>query len=652
MTVTLHLGSHLTAGVTIAALALAIAGGLLLATAARADAPYAAMRPVRFTDVRLDDGFWAPRIRDTIDVMIPHQLKMCEETGRIRNFEIAAGRKEGKFEGIYFNDSDVFKVLEGIAYCYALEPSPSLLSDMDRLVDIIAAAQQPDGYLNTYLTLVEPDKRWSNLDDMHELYCAGTLMEAGVAHYDATGDRKLLDVALRFAEYIWSVFGPGKRDGYCGHEEIEIALVKLTETTGDQRWLELAQRMVDLRGQRHGAEYCQDHVPVREQNAIVGHAVRATYLFSAVADLAARTGDEGLVRAMDAVWDDTVSHKMYITGGIGPSASNEGFTGNYDLPNDTAYAETCAAIGLAFWGKRMTEFHGDARYADVVERALYNGFLSGVSLSGDRYFYVNPLESRGDHHRQDWFGCACCPPNVLRVLPTIGGYMYGVSDAALWVNLYAASAAGVRVGDTDVKVVQRTEYPWDGDIKVAVNPASPAEFEMRLRIPGWCQGAACDVNGASVDASPAVDGYLHIRREWREGDEVSLHLPMPVRRIEANPAVEADRGRVALMRGPIVYCLEAVDNGGAVRDIYLPRESDLTAGMRPDLLGGVVIITGRARRVTALGWQDELYRPVRETVDTTLTVVPYYAWDNRDPGEMTVWIPEAPGLADQSPEHP
>ena len=643
MTVMLDLGSHFPTGLTVATLTLA--GVLLLAAAARADTPYAAMRPVGFTDVRLEDGFWAPRIRNTIDAMIPHQLRMCEETGRIRNFEIVAGRAEGKHEGLFFNDSDVFKVLEGMAYCYALEPSPNLLAEMDRLIDTIAAAQQPDGYLNTHFTLVEPDKRWSNLADMHELYCAGTLIEAGVAHYDATGDRKLLDVALRFAECIWSVFGPGKRDGYCGHEEIELALVKLAETTGDGRWLALAQRMIDLRGQGHGAEYCQDHEPVREQDAIVGHAVRATYLFAAAADLAARSGDEGLVRAMDAVWEDTVSHKMYITGGIGPSASNEGFTGNYDLPNDTAYAETCAAIGLAFWGKRMTEFHGDARYADVVERALYNGFLSGVSLSGTRYFYVNPLASRGDHHREEWFYCACCPPNVLRVVPTIGGYMYGASGDGLWVNLYAASTASVRVGDTDVQVVQRTDYPWDGDIKVAVNPASAAEFEVRLRIPGWCEGATCEVNGASVDATAANDGYLHIRREWRRSDVVSLHLPMPVRRIEANPAVEADRGRVALMRGPIVYCLEGVDNGGVVRDICLPRENNLTATMRPGLLGGVVTITGHARCAPALGWQDDLYRPARDTADKIITAVPYYAWDNREPGEMTVWIPEAPGLA-------
>ena len=621
----------------------------LLAGAAAADTPYAQLTPVPLTSVQLTDEFWAPRQRTNTAVTLPHEIRMCEETGRLRNFAIAAAREQGQFEGIYFNDSDVFKLLEGASYCYAIERDPdnraAIAAQIDPIIDVIAAAQQPDGYLNTYYTLVEPDQRWSNLLGMHELYCAGHLIEAGVAHYQATGSRKLLDVVVRYADYIGSVFGPGRNEGVDGHEEIELALVKLAEATGEQRYFRLAQHFVDFRG-RSGADYCQDHLPVRQQTEVVGHAVRAMYLYSAVTDLVSRTGDEGLRAAAEQVWYDLTERKMYLTGGVGPSGSNEGFTTAYDLPNDNAYAETCAAIGLALWSKRMLDLHGTAPYADVLERVLYNGFLAGVSLSGDRFFYVNPLGSRGGHHRQPWFGCACCPPNVLRLLPQIGGFLYGTADDSLWVHLYAGSTAAIELSGQTVRVVQETEYPWDGRVRLTVSPEQPRQFELCLRRPGWCDDLRCAVNGLAQPAEPAADGYLHLNRRWSAGDEVVVEFAMPVRRVEAAPMVAADRGRVALTRGPLVYCLEGVDNDGSVRDLFLPRELDLRAEPRPELLGGVTILRGTAKRALPTDWSGELYRTAAGTAPARLIAIPYYAWDNREAGEMVVWLPESPSLTE------
>ena len=601
------------------------------------------LTPVPFTDVRFTGGFWAPRLEASRAVTLARCLEQCEITGRIRNFEAAAGLSESQFEGIYFNDSDVYKVVEGAAHTLAVHPDPELDARLDDLIAKIAAAQQPDGYLNTYYTLVEPDKRWTDLPVRHELYCAGHLFEAAVAHYRATGKRSLLDVATRFADHIDGLFGEGKRIGVPGHEEIELALVKLYDVTGEERYLRLARFFIDQRGYSD-RDYCQDHIPVRQQSEIVGHAVRAMYLYCGVADVARLTGDEALVAAMDRIWKDVTERKLYITGGLGPSAHNEGFTVPYDLPNESAYAETCAAIGLALWSHRLLLLHADAKYADVLEQALYNGLISGVSLHGAGFLYVNPLASRGAHHRQPWFDCACCPTNVVRFIPQVPGCVYATSADGIWVNLYARSRATVRLNSSDVTLVQRTRYPWSGRVKVTVNPRSPAAFDLNLRIPGWCVGATAKVNGEAIGASPGGNGYLRIAREWRRGDTVELNLPMPVERIGAHPSVAADAGRVALRRGPIVYCLEATDNGGSVLDIALPRDARLQARFDRSLLGGVAVIRGRGLCRKPVEWNGVLYQPLPPDEPTRILAVPYCVWDNREPGEMAVWLPEATGV--------
>ncbi len=605
----------------------------------------ARLNAVPLTDVKLTDHFWAPRIGINRTVTIPHCLKQCEITNRIRNFEVAGGLIQGKFDGIFFNDSDVYKVVEAASYSLALHPDPELDKQLDELIAKFAAAQQKDGYLNTYFTLVEPDKRWTDLPVKHELYCAGHLFEAAVAHYRATGKRNLLDVATRFADHIANTFGEGRRIGVPGHEEIELALVKLHDATGKKEYFDLAKFFIDKRGYAN-RDYSQDAIPVREQSEIVGHAVRAMYLYSGVADVAARTEDKALIGAMERIWGDATQRKMYVTGGIGPSAHNEGFTVPYDLPNDSAYAETCAGIGLALWNYRLTLLHGQARYADVLERALYNGVISGVSLDGERFFYVNPLGSRGHHHRQPWYWCACCPPNIARIVPQVGGFVYATSAEGLWVNLYAASQAKMAVGGKQVELIQETDYPWAGEVKLTVNPAEPASFDVNLRIPGWCQDAKAEVNGNAVDASPGENGYLRISRQWRRGDTISLEFPMPVERIAANPRVAADVGRVALQRGPIVYCLEGVDNNGSVRDVALPPDAKLEAHFRADLLGGIMALKGKALRRKPVEWCDVLYQPVPSEEEVAIVAVPYHAWDNREAGEMVVWLPETTALAE------
>ena len=623
-----------------------------ISVTSRSDAsPYRQLQPVVFTDVKLKDAFWLPRIQNHRTQTLPHNLAQCEQTGRISNFAKAAGLQEGKFEGIYFNDSDLYKVLEGCAYTLAAEPDAELAAKVEEIIKLIAAAQQPDGYLNTYYTLVEPDKKWTDLPVKHELYCAGHLFEAAVAHFRATGTTTFLDVARRLADHIDSVFGPGRRVGVPGHEEIELALVKLYEATGEERYFNLAKFFIDQRGQERNpkADYMQAHLPVREQDAIVGHAVRAMYLYSGVADVAGYTGDPELIATMDRIWRDVTLRKMYVTGGIGPSAHNEGFTQPFDLPNHSAYAETCAAIGMLLWNHRLCLLHADARYADVMELALYNGFLAGISLDGALFFYVNPMASRGNHHRRPWYDCACCPTNVARILPSVSGYLYAHTDRDVWVNLYAASEARIALAAGPVRLVQETEYPWQGHIRINVAPEAAGTFVVHLRIPGWCAQPRCLVNGEALDMGLLHKGYLPVERAWREGDVIELDLPMPARRLVAHPEVRSGHGRVALQRGPLVYCLEGVDNGGAVRDLVLPRGAALDAVHMPDLLGGVTVIRADGLRVEPADWTERLYRDAGSTQPAAITAVPYYAWDNRDPGEMAVWISEAPALAEAGP---
>jgi len=593
---------------------------------------------VPFTAVKIEDGFWAPRIRTNREKSLPHNFKWCEQMGRFANFAKAGGLIEGKFEVIYFNDSDVYKVLEGAAYSLADRPDPVLEKMVDDVIAKIASAQQPNGYLNSYYTLVEPDKKWTNCRVRHELYCAGHMFEGAVAHYRATGRRTFLDIALRFADRIDELFGPGKRHDVPGHEEIELALVKLYQVTGEEKYLNLAKFFVDIRGDKSKrplyGDYCQDHEPVRRQSEIVGHAVRAMYLYAGVADVDAYTGDKGYIAAMDRLWDDVVRRKMYITGGIGARHSGESFGAAHELPNDAAYAETCAAIGLALWAHRLNLMHGDAQYADVLERVIYNGALSGIDLSGEKFFYVNPLASSGGHHRQPFFGCACCPSNVVRFVPSVPGYVYATRDDGLCVNLYVAGTGEMAVQNTKVALTQQTRYPWDGKVRLTVNPAEPAEFDLRLRVPGWCEGAAIAVNGKSLGPVALDKGYAPIRREWKSGDVVELDLPMPIRRIEAHPAVTADAGRVALQRGPVVYCFEAVDNDGRASNIMLPHDPEFAAEHRADLLGGVTVITATARD------------------GRKITAVPYHAWDHRQPGEMIVWVRQDGKSRDAATDNP
>ncbi len=596
---------------------------LVSAVALADDAPkHQVLSGVPFTDVKLDDQFWTPRIETNRTASLPHNIEWCKKTGRIDNF-VNAAKKQGKHQGFVFNDSDIYKVLEAASYSLAAHPDAELEETVDEIIAKIAAAQFPDGYLNTYYTLAEPGKRLTNLRDNHELYCAGHLLEAAVAHFHATGKRTLLDVAIKYADFLDGVFGPTKRQGVPGHEELELALVKLSQATGEEKYANLAKYFIDTRGDKSKretwGEYHQDHKPVRQQSEIVGHAVRAMYLYSGTADVAAISGDRQLIDAMQRLWQDVTQRKMYITGGIGARYEGEAFGARYELPNDSAYCETCAAVGLALWAHRLNLMHGNAQYADVVERVASNGILSGVSLDGKKYFYVNPLASDGRHHREAFFDCACCPPNVARFLASLPGYVYASGPAGVYVNMYIAGTAKIPVGSNTVAITQETQYPWDGTVRLTVEPYTPGRFTVALRIPGWCHGTKITINGKPVDPVDMQKGYAMVRYQWQSGDVIELTLPMPVERIEANPQVQADRGRVAVERGPIVYCFEAVDNGGHAKEIVLARDPKFAVEHRKDLLGGVTVVTG-----VAAGGRK-------------ITAVPYYAWDHRAPGEMIVW---------------
>lgn len=597
---------------------------LTIDAARSADPPHRKLKAVPFTAVKVRDTFWAPRLQINREKSLPHNFKWCEDTHRFANFAVAAGLEQGKFEGIYFNDSDVYKVLEGASYSLADHPDPVLDKMTDDVIRKIAAAQRPSGYLNTYYTLVEPGNEWTECGVKHEMYCAGHLIEAAVAHFRATGKRTLLDVAIKFADYLDNTFGPGKRIDVPGHEELELALVKLYELTGETRYLKLSQFYVQARGNPANrpklyGEYCQDHCPVAEQQEIVGHAVRAMYLYSGVADVAAYTGDEKFVAAMQRLWNDVVGHKMYITGGIGARHEGEAFGNPYELPNDTAYCETCAAIGLALWAHRLNLLHGDAQYADVLERVIYNGVLSGVGMDGEHFFYVNPLAADGNHHRQPFYPCACCPTNVVRFIPSLPGYVYATGQNGIFVNLYAAGEATVEYGQARITLRQETDYPWDGAVRLTVTPPSEQEFTLFLRIPQWCAGATWKINGAPATNSIIESGYAVLKRTWKPGDTVQLDLPMEVQRIEAHPQVAADAGRVALQRGPLVYGFEGVDNANGVANIVLERDPQFRVEKDDALLGGIQTIHARAR-----GGRDVL-------------AVPYYAWDHRAAGPMQVW---------------
>lgn len=612
-------------------------------------------RAVPFTQVEIRDSFWSPRRATNRLASIPVNLENLEKSGNLGNLRLAGeGRTEG-FQGPVFMDSDVYKALEAAAYSLATDPDPDLDRRLDEIIGVLARAQRPDGYLNSYFTVKEPGKRWTNLRDQHELYCAGHLFEAAVAHFQATGKRNFLNVATKLADHIDSVFGPPpKRLGYPGHPEIELALEKLAKVTQEPRYARLALFFVENRGRKFFAEehhtpladydgtYWQDDVPITEHRNIKGHAVRAAYLLSGVTDVVADTGNPALLRMIDRVWRNTTERNMYVTGGIGPSASNEGFTEDYDLPNQTAYQETCASVALAQWNHRLALLHGDAKFADVFERSLYNGVLAGVSQDGTRFFYVNPLASTGHHHRSPWFGCACCPPNVARTLASLGGYAYAQTDDALWVNLFIQGSVSVTLGGQAVKLAVETDYPWDGKVVLKPQLTASAKFSLWLRVPGWSEGARLVVNGQEVSAPRQERGYVEVERTWKAGDVVEWTLPMPVQRVAANPRVEENRGRIALQRGPLVYCVEAADHGEALGDAYLPVTASLHAEKVAGLLGGVVALKGSLEIAAEQSWKRRLYQASPAPRTVAMTAIPYYAWDNRAAGPMQVWLPVTP----------
>lgn len=628
-------------------------------------------RTLRHTAVDIDDTFWSPWQRVNRERTLYHIYEQCRQTGRIAALggdwpqEFIERGTKGDIAHLFW-DSDIAKWLEAASYSLATHLDPDLDALVDQVIAQVEQAQKPDGYLNSWFTAVEPHKRWSNLRDWHELYNAGHLIEAGVAHYEATGKQTLLNVVRRFADYIDSMFGtgPGKQRGYPGHPEIELALVRLYHATDEVRYLNLARYFVDERGSEphyfdkealargedpaafwaHTHKYNQSHSLVRDQNEAVGHAVRAAYLYSAMADLAAEDGDESLLAACERLWKQLTSKQMYVMGGIGSSRHNEGFTQAYDLPNDTAYAETCAGIALVFWAQRMLKLDCHRRYGDVMELALYNAALSGISMDGAHFFYVNPLTSDGSHRREEWFGCPCCPPNLSRLIASLGSYVYDYGDDKVSVHLYVQSQAQLDIGGRNMTIRQETNYPWDGEVNIRISIDEPTVFTLRLRLPSWCVKPELSINGERVNLAELEEGgYASINRSWQKDDIVSLELPMPIERLYAHPQVSADVGSVALRRGPIVYCLEQADHDVPLHRILLSAQSSFNARYDPELLGGVVLLEGQGMALSDDGWNDMLYRKIPPTVKPfTIRAIPYYAWEHRTPGPMTVWIREQP----------
>ena len=593
---------------------------------------------VDFSHISIKDNFWSSRLEKHLSATLPVCIDQIEnKTGRIQNFERAA-KGRGEHSGIFFDDSDVYKAMEGMAYTLANARDAKLEAKLDEWIDKIAACQQPDGYINTFYTLTGLQNRWTDMDK-HEMYCAGHMIEAGVAYYQATGKRKLMDVGIRMAEHCMSLFDVGKGHWVPGHEEIELALVKLSLATGEKRFLNFAHHLLEQRGHGYGStgkplmgrpaggayvhgqwnpSYYQDEMPVRNLSVINGHAVRAMYLFTGMADVAALKHDTAYVSALHRLWDNVVGAKMYVTGGIGSSRQNEGFTADFDLPNKEAYCETCASVGMVFWNQRMNQLTGDAKYADVMERSLYNGALAGISLQGDKFFYVNPLESDGKHHRQEWYGCACCPSQISRFLPSIGNYIYGTSPDALYINLYLGNEADISLNGNGIKVSQTTEYPWKGKVQIFVEAGQPISQKLKMRIPGWCRQYTIKVDGKKVQ--PILDkGYAVVEPNGKRQTTVVLEMEMPVEQVAADPRVKQNEGKRAVQRGPLVYCMEETDNKQTYDSALLCKDTKYTVKFNKELLGGVMSVTAKGQH-------------------GSLQLIPYYAWDNREAGKMKVWL--------------
>ena len=618
--------------------------------------------PVPFTSVKVTDQFWGQRLKANREVTIPLAFSKCEETGRYDNF-VKAAHPSGDYKvgGYSFDDTDVYKTIEGASYLLQTYPDKKLKKYIDSVLVIVAAAQEPDGYLFTARTMNPKhphewagSRRWEKVEELsHEFYNLGHMVEGAIAHYQATGQRNFLDIAIRYADCVCREIGdnPGQQVRVPGHQIAEMALAKLYTVTGDRKYLDQAKFFLDKRGYTDRRdEYSQAHKPVVEQDEAVGHAVRAAYMYSGMADVAALTGDSAYIRAIDRIWDNIVSKKYYITGGIGATSQGEAFGKNYELPNMSAYCETCASIGNVYLNYRLFLLHGESKYYDVLERTLYNGLIAGVSLDGGSFFYPNPLESMGQHQRQPWFGCACCPSNVSRFIPSLPGYVYAVKDNQVYVNLYLSNKATLKIGRKSVTLSQETRYPWNGDIALTVDKNSAGRFAMKLRIPGWVRNQVVPsdlytytdgkrlsyqvkVNGELQEAELGADGYFTVTRQWKKGDKVELHFDMEPRVVKANARVEADRGRVAVERGPLVYCAEWPDNDFDVLSVLLNRQPSFTVTEKPDLLYGLNQIQTPAQ---TLKYDAEGRLSVQ---DVTLTLIPYYAWAHRGSGRMAVWLP-------------
>ncbi len=633
------------------------------------------IKDINFTQVHLTDNFWLPRIEINRTATIPASFERCENTGRVKNFVMAA-EKKGKFCTVYpFDDTDIYKTIEGAAFSLATHPDKKLDAYVDSLIVIIRNAQEPDGYLYTART-IDPvnvgswvgKERWEKERELsHELYNAGHMYEAAVAHYLATKKRNFLDIAIKNADLVCSVFGPGKRSVAPGHEIVEMGLVKLFRITGKQEYLNTAKFFIYARGQYNGYDpkntdswkngsYWQDHKPVVQQDEAVGHAVRAGYLYSAVADVAALTGDDSLTKAIDKIWENVVSKKLYIQGGIGARGDGERFGANYELPNNTAYNETCASIANVYWNHRMFLLHGDSKYMDVLERTLYNGLISGVGLDGKSFFYTNAMEVRNgfshndiERERSGWFQCSCCPTNVCRFIPAVPGYMYAQKESDLYVNLFISSTANLVINNKPVQVLQQNNYPWEGDLRFTIQTAKANSFKLLIRIPGWALNTAVPSDLYSFQKNTGVkptikingepvtyeiqNGYAVIDRAWKKNDEVLVMLPMEIRQIIANEKIKDNIGKLALQRGPIVYCAEWADNNGKAGNIIIPAGGAFSTEYKPMLLNGVMTLKTEVPVVSITGTESIT------TERKTVTMIPYYSWANRGKGEMTIWFP-------------